>query len=349
MTTDVDFSIEPDVTEPTDSRDGLPSYAELFDRTDAPAGSSWGLFGDESDLGTVALLTPERVFAAAMLVRTGTVVRLDLPLDAFKVPLVPHRPKLVHSIISNGHNHRDDFVEQLFLQVGTQLDGLRHIRDETAGFYNGVADDEVSVDNDRLGIGGWAKHGIVGGGLLLDVDRYFRSVFGRACDHRAGEQLGPQVLDAVLQAQGSVLRPGSILMIRTGWLTWYRQELNPQERAALGADLRCAGLAQSEEMLAWLWDRRISVVACDNPAVEALPTDTRSPFVHANSGRDGLRAGMLHPALIARLGLALGELWDLDELATLSNADGRFDAMVVANPLYLPAAVGSPANAVAIR
>ena len=39
-------------------RDGLPSYADLLARTDAPPGSSWGIFGADDDLGTLNFLTP---------------------------------------------------------------------------------------------------------------------------------------------------------------------------------------------------------------------------------------------------------------------------------------------------
>ena len=43
----------------------VPTYAELRERTDAPAGSSWGVFGEADHLGTLNFLTPERVRAAA--------------------------------------------------------------------------------------------------------------------------------------------------------------------------------------------------------------------------------------------------------------------------------------------
>ena len=56
----------------------LPSYAEL---PPAPRGgrSAWGLFGEGDNLGLVNLMTPERVAAAARLVRRGdkVVARVD--------------------------------------------------------------------------------------------------------------------------------------------------------------------------------------------------------------------------------------------------------------------------------
>ena len=34
----------------------LPSYDELLQRTDAPAGAAWGLFGQDDELGIINLL-----------------------------------------------------------------------------------------------------------------------------------------------------------------------------------------------------------------------------------------------------------------------------------------------------
>ena len=57
----------------------LPRYEDL---PAAPRGgrSAWGLFGPDDNLGLVNLMTPDRVAAAARLVRTGQMFPLDLPL-----------------------------------------------------------------------------------------------------------------------------------------------------------------------------------------------------------------------------------------------------------------------------
>jgi kynurenine formamidase len=262
---------------------------------------------------------------------------------------VGHRGSIKHEIFSNGRNHRDDRIETLYLQLTSQLDGLRHARFEGAGFYNGVPDEEIVEGTGRLGIGGWARHGIVGRAVLIDVEAHLRQARGHGLDHDGAEQIEPDVLDAALAAQGCELAPGSIVLMRTGWLSWYRDVLTDEERIAFPSALRGAGLAQSEAVVSWLWDRRVALFASDNPGVEALPVRPDSPFLHPASGQDGFRAGMAHPTLIALLGLALGELWELDGLAAACHADGRYESMLVANPLLLDAAVGSPANVVAIR
>jgi hypothetical protein len=49
------------------------------------------------------------------------------------------------------------------------------------------------------------------------------------------------------------------------------------------------------------------------------------------------------------MGILLGELWKLDELALHSRVTGRADAFITIKPLNLVGGVGSPPNAVAIR
>ena len=62
--------------------ENLPSYADLPVKPGVPAGSAWGLFGDDDQLGCLNLLTPERVIAAARLVRKGAVFPLTYSGDA---------------------------------------------------------------------------------------------------------------------------------------------------------------------------------------------------------------------------------------------------------------------------
>src|SRR2546430_8792594 len=66
----------------------LPDYADL---PPAPNGgrSGWGLFGAEDNLGLVNLMTPERVAAAARLVRRGPGFFLGMPLGRVSPALAP--------------------------------------------------------------------------------------------------------------------------------------------------------------------------------------------------------------------------------------------------------------------
>ena len=79
---------------------------------------------------------------------------------------------------------RDDYIDRFFLQYSSQWDGLRHIISSDMRFYNGVdpavVDDEAS---DVLGIQLWARRGIAGRGVLLDVARHLEAT-GQAIDYR---------------------------------------------------------------------------------------------------------------------------------------------------------------------
>ncbi|WP_202968406.1 hypothetical protein [Pseudonocardia sp. HH130629-09] len=58
---------------------------------------------------------------------------------------------------------------------------------------------------------------------------------------------------------------------------------------------------------------------------------------------------MMHQELIAKLGVVLGEPWNLDALVADSRAAGGWTSLTVVKPLHLVGGVGSPPNATAIR
>jgi hypothetical protein len=112
----------------------LPTYAELLDRTDAPPGTAWGVFGPDDELGTLNLLTPERALAAARLVQRGEVFALNWAIELpdphpFRQP--PRRNQLGFGV------GRDDWLDNFYLQGSSQWDSLRHIAHPRHGFYNG--------------------------------------------------------------------------------------------------------------------------------------------------------------------------------------------------------------------
>lgn len=326
----------------------MVTYAELLARKDAPAGSSWGLFGKDDELGTLNRLTPENVVKGAGLINRGAVFNLDLPLDAFDPP-VSHRSAPEHKIFGHADYHRDDTLDRFFLQGSTQIDGLRHFRHPVHGFYNNTPDAEIVVGNPTLGINRMADHGIVGRGVLVDVAAYLESV-GRPIDHRAPSHFSVADIDAAAEAQGLVFQEGDILLVRTGWISFV-YGLNAEDRLKMSKSLCSAGLVQAHETVRWLWDHQVSLLATDNLAVEVLPTASDSPFATDPDleALKGNHVGMMHPMLLTMLGLPLGELWWLDDLAEDCRADGVWEFFLSAHPLNLTGGVGSPANAFAIK
>jgi kynurenine formamidase len=332
--------------------DDFPRYADLRERRDAPAGSAWGVFGADDELGTLNHLTAQQVLAGAAAVRTGEVVNLNLPLNAFHPALIPTRKPLRHHMFATNPHQRDEYLDSLYTQASSQLDGLRHIGHPDAGFYNGADPDRFVAEDPFLGVNRFAEHGIAGRGVLIDVERHLRGR-GEPIDHDSGQAIPIAAVAAAAEEQGVDLRAGDILMIRTGWVHHHLHEIGPQQRERNTNPIRCPGLEPSHETVEWLWDHRFALVAMDNFAVEAWPARPDSPFVTEAERRGEIpttgHTGLMHRVLIPLLGMVLGELWALDELARRCAADRRWDCMVVASPLNLVGGAGSPANAVAIR
>jgi kynurenine formamidase len=326
----------------------FPTYAELLRRSDAPPGSSWGLFGEKDELGTLNRLTTLAVQHAARLVRRGAVFNLDLPLDAFDPP-VTHRTAPEHTIFSHAPYHRDDRLDGFFLQGTTQIDSLRHFRHPTHGFYNGSPDATVSVGRPELGIGRIAERGIVGRGVLLDVAGHLEHA-GTPVDQHSPTSFTVADLEATAAAQGVNGMEGDILLVRTGWVG-HVARADDTERAAMAAEPVSPGIEQSHEMVGWLWDTGVAMIASDNLGVEVMPPVPSSPFRTDPSlaSLQGRHVGMAHPVLLSLLGMPLGELWQLDELAEDCRADSIWEFLLTAHPLALTGGVGSPANALAVK
>jgi kynurenine formamidase len=311
--------------------DGWPRYAGLpaFEQTGAR--HAWGVFGDGDQLGTLNWITPQVVTSAAAEVRAGEVVNLSLPLTEPR-GLTTHRPALVHTV-SRNRSGRDDHLDSFYLQASTQWDGLAHVRYREYGYYGGR--EEEDLDRGELGMDTFAERGLVTRGVLADVAAW-RAAQGDPVDPRGRDVITPDTLDAVLAAQGTSLRPGDILLVRTGWLTWYK-ELDESGRAPLQdamMHMASPGLDPGPATAAWLWDHRIAAAAADNVALAALP-------VHPGEG-------FLHRLLVPLLGLRIGELWDLDGLAAACRGHGRHTFLLTSAPLYLHRGVGTPANAYAV-
>lgn len=324
----------------------MPSYDDLAHAE--PPYASWQAFGPGDQRGTANFATEQRVAAAAGLIRRGRQFGLDHPVTAFEPYPTGTRRSLEHHVFANNEFHRDDWVDSYYLQSSSQLDALRHIGHPVHGFYGGLTADENTAETTALGIHTWAESGIVGRGVLLDVPRHF-AARGLTYDTEQTIPLDAGILDEIAQAQGVEWRGGELLLLRTAWAERYLAK-TPEQRART-AWRRSPGLAQRESVLRWLWDHEIALVAADNLAVEA------DPVIESDFRIDGEQppergvdhSGMLHRPLIALLGMAVGELWKLDELAADCAEDGVYEFFLTVKPIHLIGGVGSPPNAIAIK
>jgi len=306
-----------------------PRYAEL------PDGCAWDVLDDR--VGSLGLLTPERVAAAAGLVRSGRRFALDLSLDLPSPPFFGREP-FRHDVFSLGiGNVYDDKLDNFFPQSSTQWDGFGHFGHPTMGFFGGRTDKDVLARS--LGIEAWAEQGIAGRGVLLDVARHADI----PCE--TSFVVTPELLAETATAQGVELREGDILCVRVGWLSWYRA-LDDAGRAAIAErsrdytfeNFRVPGLAPGPAVAEYLWDHGVAAIAVDNPGVE--------PFGPGGVGDVG---DSVHTRVLALLGIPLGEFFDLDALADDCAADGVYEFLFTSKPLGIPGGLGSPPNAIAIK
>lgn len=317
----------------------LPRYADLPFLPGNPPKTAWGLFGADDDIGMFRLQTPERIAAAARLVRHGRLFPMNWD-QALPDPPLFGRKALVHTVSRNlpvGY-HGDDHLDSFYTQASSQWDGLGHVGDFEHGFWGGVTFETLKASPGRLGIDHWARRGIAGRAVLLDVARQ-REAEGRPLDCSRADPISVADLEATRRAQGTAIETGDVVLIRTGWIGWYeRQDRATREGMAKIESLRLPGLACSEAMAEYLFDQHPSALGSDTPALEAWPP----PAVLEPEG-------FLHHWILGRFGIAIGEMFVLDALAADCARDGVYASFFVSAPLHVRGGTGSPPNALAIK
>ena len=312
----------------------LPSYDSLPVRPGAPQGSAWGLFGDSDEVGTVNLLTPERVRSAAKTIRSGKIFALNLPINIPDPPLFT-RGAHKHTIktFPAAEFVLDDYLDNFYPQASSQWDALAHVKHPQFGAYNGITDSEMTGrGGTRLGIDNLARRGIAGRGVLADIGRHYDR-HHKAIDYTKNQVIPLEDLQATLKEQKSKLAAGDILLIRIGWTKFYLSA-SPETKAELARETVVPGIEGTVRTARWFWDSHLAAVASDSPALEPLPP----------TGQD-----FLHFHMLAFFGMPIGEMWNLEALADDCASDRRYDFFLTSAPLNIPGGVGSPPNALAIK
>ena len=306
-------------------------------RAGAPAGAAWGVFGDDDEVGTINLLTPERVVDAAASIRTGKVFALNLSINIPDPPIFT-REKHKHTvkIFPGAEFVLDDYLDNFYPQASSQWDALAHVKHPIHGAYNGIPDSEITGRGGmRLGIDNLARRGIAGRGVLADVARYYDRA-GKSIDFSKAQSIPLDDVQATLEDAGVDLQTGDILLIRIGWTKFYLSA-SEHVKAELAKETVVPGIEGSEATARWLWDNHLAAVASDSPALEALPKAA------------GNEMEFLHFHMLAFFGMPIGEMWNLEALAEDCANDGRYDFFLTSAPLNIPGGIGSPPNALAIK
>jgi kynurenine formamidase len=335
-----------------------------------PPGSTWGDFGPDDELGRLNLITPKKVLQGIAEVKEGRSFCLSLPLDypgGNKLNPRRHPPELRPTIRGGLPNfnypigredpkHTDivsDDVVVLTLQYSTQWDSLSHVGQmfDVDGdgkpemvYYNGFrANEHVMGPLDhstgkelpghkgalKLGVENMAAKAIQGRAVMIDLEAHYG---------RAHKIVGFEDLMDVLKKDKVEVEEGDMVCIRTGFAQMILDmKKNPDEKVLHGA---CAALdGRDERLLNWVTKSGLSALIADNYAVEAFPSRPCE--------QDHCAALPLHEHCLFKLGVNLGEIWYLSELADYLRAKKRNRFLLTAPPLRLPGAVGSPATPVA--
>ena len=175
------------------------------------------------------------------------------------------------------------------------------------------------IDCELIGAAWVERGGIVGRGVLLDYASWADSN-NVALTPFETNSITVETLKKVAESQGTIIRQGDILFIRTGWVRAY-DRLTDEECKAL-ADHKVPpahGVESSEETLRWLWDQGFAAVAGDQPSMEAWPCQNTDFF--------------LHEWLLAGWGMPIGELFDLEVLSKECEKRQRWSFFFTSMPL----------------
>ncbi len=331
--------------------------------TQRPLGSTWGDFGPDDELGRLNLLTREKVLQGIAEVREGRTFCLSLPLD---YPggnvLNPRRhPPQLQPTLRNGKPNMnyalrcddpalidvicDDQV-LLTLQYSTQWDSLAHVGQsfdvDGSGtpqdvYYNGFRagvdiagpDDGEPKGARRLGVENMAVTCVQGRAVMIDLEAHFGAT---------RTLVGYDELMRVLELDRVEVELGDFVCLRTGFAQRLLQ-MGKQPDAQRLHDTAAALDGRDERLLDWITRSGLVALISDNYAVEAHPA---RPCMEPRCA-----SLPLHAHCLFRLGVYLGEMWQLNELADWLRTNGRNRFLLTAPPLRLPGAVGSPVTPVA--
>jgi kynurenine formamidase len=298
---------------------------------------NWGKWGPEDEIGTLNYVTPADLVKAGSLVRKGKAISLGLDFNQSG----PQRGwggrfNPIHTMLATGTDavagvqesmqirYADDMVT-MPLQCGTQWDALGHI------FYG----DKMwnGYDARLVDAGGARKNGIektrdrmIGRGVLLDVARFKGGEY-----HEDGYGIGNDDLDGCARAQGVEVKRGDFVIVRTG------QMENCLARGDWGGYAAGDAPGLRFETAEWIHGKQIAAICCDTWGCEVRPNESEEAFQP------------WHWVVIPMMGITMGEIFYLKDLAEDCAKDKVYEFLFCAPPLPITGAVGSPINPMAVK
>jgi kynurenine formamidase len=286
--------------------------------------SNWGKWGADDERGALNHITPERVAAAARLVREGITVTLSWPLNTTAAADNPQPAE--HRMTAWGE-HESVSIAKDYVGVDyhsdthTHIDALSHVGYE-GSLYNGRPTAAVTSRGAAAESIEVLKDGLVGRGVLLDIPR-LRGVPWL----EPGEHVFSDELESAEHEQGVSVREGDILLVRTGHACRLR-ELGPWDTAKAKSGLHPTAMTLLAER-----------------GIAALGSDTNGDT--APSSTDGIDFP-IHVLAIAAMGIHLLDYLQFEELRPVCERTERWEFLFVAAPLRITGGTGSPLNPIAI-
>lgn len=301
--------------------------------------SNWGRWGPDDRLGTLNHVDQDVRRAALALPRVGEVVSCAWDIDSTPRPDQPFGAPHRH-FLSTGEGLTDpervggpaprgggvaEWIGMVYHGYSiTHLDGLSHMHWD-GRLYNDVPAAAVTPGRGatELAITDLPA-GIVTRGVLVDV----AAALGRDWLD-PGEPVVPEHLEAALDAQGTEVRRGDAVLLRTGYGRRLR-ERGPDDMSS-GGSSRAGWHAAC---LPWLHRREVAAIGADT-AQDVVP-----------SGYETMR-NPVHLVGIVAMGLWLIDNCDLEPLAAACRRHRRWEFLLTVAPLRFSGATGSPVNPLA--
>ncbi|GAC19706.1 cyclase family protein [Paraglaciecola arctica] len=310
----------------------------------ADAPNNWGKWGKEDQIGALNYLDETQVKRGVKAIKSGERFTLQLPMIHGVGPVFPGRVPVMHFMaqdegiyssnkskpLNGGMKYSDDAVF-MYLQGTTHMDALGHAW-YSDKVYNGKSADTTVHGHDFVDIAQLGDVGVAGRGVLVDVGRFRGDKKHRLAP---GSCVTLDDIKDTAKDQKLTIEKRDILMIRTGSMGRFYDESDKQNWTALDEP----GLCYSAELVKWIDDMEIPVIAADNLAIELASQDVNGTNMIIP----------LHGALIRNLGVVLTELYWLDDLAEDSAEDGQYSFFFTVAPLKMKGGTGSPVNPMVIK